>query len=158
MPTIAIVGAGPGLGFSIAKQFGRNGFRVALVSRTQSKLDGLAAQLGQLGDGLVDGRADAGDELDHAAVKLAVDAAALELADLLDDVRRGVQKPSVVGIDHEQLLLEADRERLALAEVVTCVVHGGELVPGTGTGQPPRAAKRTIDVSMSHSTGATSSV
>ena len=49
MPTIAIVGAGPGLGLSIAKVFGRNGFSVALVSRTQEKLDSLAAELGQAG-------------------------------------------------------------------------------------------------------------
>jgi len=35
MSTIAIVGAGPGLGLSIAKAFGRNGFSVALVSRSQ---------------------------------------------------------------------------------------------------------------------------
>lgn len=47
MPTIAIVGAGSGLGLSIAKRFGREGFTVALISRTQSKLDELAAQLGK---------------------------------------------------------------------------------------------------------------
>ena len=49
MPTIAIVGAGPGLGLSIAKVFGRNGFRVALIARSQDKLDGLAAQLSDIG-------------------------------------------------------------------------------------------------------------
>ncbi len=49
MPTIAIVGAGPGMGLSIAKVFGRNGFSVALVSRTQNKLDRLAAELGEAG-------------------------------------------------------------------------------------------------------------
>jgi len=49
MPTIAIVGAGPGLGLSIANVFGRNGFSVALVSRTQEKLDRLATELGEAG-------------------------------------------------------------------------------------------------------------
>lgn len=49
MPTIAIVGAGPGLGLSIAKVFGRNGFSIALISRTQDKLDHLAAELGEAG-------------------------------------------------------------------------------------------------------------
>ncbi|ANF94823.1 SDR family NAD(P)-dependent oxidoreductase [Paenibacillus bovis] len=43
--TIAIVGAGAGLGLSIARKFGQNGFRVALISRDQTKLDELAAQL-----------------------------------------------------------------------------------------------------------------
>jgi short-subunit dehydrogenase len=49
MATIAIVGAGPGLGRSIAKVFGRNGFSVALVARTQEKLDGLAVELRKSG-------------------------------------------------------------------------------------------------------------
>lgn len=49
MPTIAIVGAGTGMGLSIAKVFGRNGFSVALVARTQDKLDGLAAELREAG-------------------------------------------------------------------------------------------------------------
>jgi len=45
MPVIAIAGAGPGLGQSIARRFGREGFAVALISRTQSRLDALAAEL-----------------------------------------------------------------------------------------------------------------
>jgi NAD(P)-dependent dehydrogenase (short-subunit alcohol dehydrogenase family) len=45
MPLIAIVGAGPGLGLSIARRFGREGFAVALISRTQSRLDEMAAGL-----------------------------------------------------------------------------------------------------------------
>jgi len=45
MPVITIVGAGPGLGASIARTFGKNGFQVALVSRSQGKLDAIAAAL-----------------------------------------------------------------------------------------------------------------
>ena len=45
MPTAAIVGAGPGLGLEIARVFGIHGFSVALVARTQSKLDELAQML-----------------------------------------------------------------------------------------------------------------
>jgi len=47
--TIAIVGAGPGLGLSIAKRFGREGFRVALVSRNRAKLEPLVAELKDAG-------------------------------------------------------------------------------------------------------------
>jgi len=43
--TAVVVGAGPGLGLSIARRFGRHGMRVALISRKQEKLDGLARQL-----------------------------------------------------------------------------------------------------------------
>ncbi|MBH0099579.1 SDR family NAD(P)-dependent oxidoreductase [Salinibacterium sp. NSLL150] len=45
MPVIAIIGAGPGLGAAVARRFGREGFAVALISRDQSKLDALAAEL-----------------------------------------------------------------------------------------------------------------
>jgi short-subunit dehydrogenase len=45
MPTLAIVGAGPGLGMSVARSFGRRGFEVALVARTPASLDALVARL-----------------------------------------------------------------------------------------------------------------
>jgi NAD(P)-dependent dehydrogenase (short-subunit alcohol dehydrogenase family) len=43
--TIAVLGAGPGLGRSVARRFGREGYRVALVARTPSRVDGLVAEL-----------------------------------------------------------------------------------------------------------------
>lgn len=43
--TIAIVGAGPGLGLSIAKKFGTNGFQVALIARNEDKLNMLVDEL-----------------------------------------------------------------------------------------------------------------
>lgn len=49
MPTIAIVGAGPGLGLAIARTFGSRGFAVALISRNRDKLDGLVDQLASEG-------------------------------------------------------------------------------------------------------------
>jgi short-subunit dehydrogenase len=49
MKTIAIVGAGPGLGMSIAKKFGQNGFHVALIARNEEKLNQLVMELEQLG-------------------------------------------------------------------------------------------------------------
>ena len=45
MKTIAIFGAGPALGLSIAHRFAREGYRVALVARRQESLDELAAAL-----------------------------------------------------------------------------------------------------------------
>ncbi len=49
MKTIAIVGAGEGLGMAIAKKFGQNGFRVALIARNEQKLNGLVHELQQEG-------------------------------------------------------------------------------------------------------------
>ncbi|MGI3781398.1 MAG: SDR family NAD(P)-dependent oxidoreductase [Janthinobacterium lividum] len=49
MPTLAIVGAGPGLGLSIARRFGREGFDVALLARSPDKLAQLVAELADAG-------------------------------------------------------------------------------------------------------------
>ncbi|GAC42354.1 SDR family NAD(P)-dependent oxidoreductase [Paenibacillus popilliae] len=38
MKTIAIIGAGPGLGMSLAKKFGEKGFKVAAIARNPEKL------------------------------------------------------------------------------------------------------------------------
>jgi short-subunit dehydrogenase len=43
--SLVIVGAGPNLGLAVARRFGREGFAVGLVSRTESRLVELAAQL-----------------------------------------------------------------------------------------------------------------
>ena len=70
MPTIAVIGAGPGLGLSIAKRFGREGFAVGLVSRTQEHLDALAAELVASG---VEAAGFAADVTDAAALGKAVE-------------------------------------------------------------------------------------
>ncbi|MCP1427203.1 NADP-dependent 3-hydroxy acid dehydrogenase YdfG [Paenibacillus xylanexedens] len=45
MKTLAIVGAGKGLGLSIAKSFGKRGFQVALVARNVAKLQDMVDEL-----------------------------------------------------------------------------------------------------------------
>ncbi|MDR6120052.1 short-subunit dehydrogenase [Aeromicrobium sp. SORGH_AS981] len=45
MTTIAIVGAGRGLGAAVARRFGKEGFAVALLARNQERVDALAADL-----------------------------------------------------------------------------------------------------------------
>jgi NADP-dependent 3-hydroxy acid dehydrogenase YdfG len=45
MTSIAIVGAGAGLGAAVARKFGAEGFSVGLISRNQSRVDALADQL-----------------------------------------------------------------------------------------------------------------
>lgn len=76
MPTIAIVGAGPGLGAAVARRFGAAGFSIALISRDQAKLDDLAAQLGAGG---LTARGYAADVLDPASLEAALDRAVAEL-------------------------------------------------------------------------------
>lgn len=45
MRTLAVVGAGPGLGLAIGKRFGREGFKVGLIARRQAVLDECVAAL-----------------------------------------------------------------------------------------------------------------
>ncbi|RZL40761.1 MAG: SDR family NAD(P)-dependent oxidoreductase [Pedobacter sp.] len=43
--TIVIIGAGPGVGFAVAQRFGKEGYNVALLARSEEKLDNLVKQL-----------------------------------------------------------------------------------------------------------------
>jgi short-subunit dehydrogenase len=43
--TIAVFGAGPGMGRSVARRFGREGFKVALVSRNRARLQAFTEDL-----------------------------------------------------------------------------------------------------------------
>jgi NADP-dependent 3-hydroxy acid dehydrogenase YdfG len=76
MHTIAIVGAGPGLGAAVARRFGREGFAVALISRDQAKLDGIAKDLSAEG---ITARGFAADVLAPAQLTAALETAAAEL-------------------------------------------------------------------------------
>jgi NADP-dependent 3-hydroxy acid dehydrogenase YdfG len=76
MTTIAIVGAGPGLGQATARRFGREGFSVALISRTQENVDRLATELNEEG---LTARGYAANVRDAQALRTALDAATTEL-------------------------------------------------------------------------------
>jgi NADP-dependent 3-hydroxy acid dehydrogenase YdfG len=76
MPVIAIIGAGPGLGAAVARRFGREGFSIALISRNQSKLDGM---VGELEAGGLTARGYAADVRTPAALEDALARAAAEL-------------------------------------------------------------------------------
>jgi NAD(P)-dependent dehydrogenase (short-subunit alcohol dehydrogenase family) len=67
--SLIIIGAGPNLGQAIARRFGREGFAIGLISRTQSHLDALAMELD--GDGIRAAGA-AADIRDPAALQGAI--------------------------------------------------------------------------------------
>ncbi|MFG2044782.1 SDR family NAD(P)-dependent oxidoreductase [Dactylosporangium sp. NPDC048998] len=101
MPTIAIVGAGPGLGRSIATLFGSHGFQVALISRNPGKLDGLVAELTAAGITTAGFPADVSD---HPALTAALQQAAARFGgiDVLEfSPYAGLTRvsPDQVGID-----------------------------------------------------------
>ncbi|CAN00310.1 SDR family NAD(P)-dependent oxidoreductase [Clavibacter michiganensis] len=76
MTTIAIVGAGAGLGAAVARRFGAEGFAVALISRSQERVDELARTLADEG---ITARGYAANVRDHVALAAALDRAAQEL-------------------------------------------------------------------------------
>jgi short-subunit dehydrogenase len=71
MKTIAIFGAGPALGMAVARRFGHEGFRVALVARNRGHLDAMADELAATG---VEAAGFEADLVDRAAALSAVDA------------------------------------------------------------------------------------
>ncbi|MFE0928925.1 SDR family NAD(P)-dependent oxidoreductase [Streptomyces mutabilis] len=73
MPSIAIVGAGPGMGLAIARIFGTRGFDVALIARNHGKLDDLVGRLDAEG---ITAAAFPADVLDHDALSQALKDAA----------------------------------------------------------------------------------
>ncbi len=76
MTTIAIIGAGPGLGAAVAGRFGAEGFDIALISRSQERVDALAAGLANEG---LTARGYAASVRDTAALAAALDHAAQDL-------------------------------------------------------------------------------
>ncbi|MFJ6658929.1 SDR family NAD(P)-dependent oxidoreductase [Streptomyces sp. NPDC091377] len=76
MTTIAIIGAGPGLGTAVARRFGREGFTVALIARDRERTEALAAELGREG---VTARAFTADVRAPGALSAALDAASAAL-------------------------------------------------------------------------------
>jgi NAD(P)-dependent dehydrogenase (short-subunit alcohol dehydrogenase family) len=68
--TIAIVGAGEGVGLAIAERFGREGFQVALLARNLEKTNGLVDRLAHQG---ITAKAFEADVLDRGGLTAALD-------------------------------------------------------------------------------------
>jgi NAD(P)-dependent dehydrogenase (short-subunit alcohol dehydrogenase family) len=72
-PTVAVIGVGPGLGMSIAHRFGREGHRVAIVSRGDSRHAGYLASLAGAG---IEAASFVADIRDHERLLSTMDAIA----------------------------------------------------------------------------------
>lgn len=109
---ILIVGAGPGLGASIGRRFAKEGFSVAVASRTREKIDSVAASV----DGAKGYTVDATDE---AAVQA-----------LFGQVTADLGAPDVVVFNASgrvrKSVLEIESDEFVAAWMASC--HGGFLV------------------------------
>jgi NAD(P)-dependent dehydrogenase (short-subunit alcohol dehydrogenase family) len=123
--TLAIFGAGPVLGLSLARRFGRAGFRIALVARTRDNLDRLVA--GLAADG-IDAAGFTADVYDREQITAAV-AAIIQRYGQIDVVQfspgggnMGDGIESVLDVDPENLQLILDRFLLSGVALVRAVL------------------------------------
>jgi NADP-dependent 3-hydroxy acid dehydrogenase YdfG len=105
--TIAIIGAGPGLGLASARRFGAEGFNVALLSRTQEHVDALAAELVNAG---ITARGYTADVRDHESLNTALARAADELGPV-----EILQYSPIPSKEYLQPVLETTTEELRSA-------------------------------------------
>lgn len=134
MPTVAIVGAGPGMGLAIARTFGGQGFEVALISRSQHKLDALAAQLYEEG---IAAKGFTADVLDPASLESALGQASAHFGgiDVLeyspaDGANTRLASPS--GATREDVLEQLDAQLFG-AMAATAAVLPAMRAAGSGT-------------------------
>ncbi|MGW4122879.1 SDR family NAD(P)-dependent oxidoreductase [Nocardia sp. NPDC004711] len=108
MPTIAIVGAGPGLGLSIAKVFGSKGFGVALMARNRDSLDGLVRELAESGITAAGFAADTGDHtgLTAALTYAAAHFGAIDVLEFSPHAGLVLVEPKDVTIDNLRLQID----------------------------------------------------
>ncbi|MDT3983129.1 SDR family NAD(P)-dependent oxidoreductase, partial [Staphylococcus ureilyticus] len=79
MKTFVIVGAGTGLGLSLAKKFGSEGFRVAAISRNTEKLEVIQENLSNLN---IEVKTFTADITDLEALKLSIQAIKVEFGSI----------------------------------------------------------------------------
>jgi len=136
--TIAIFGAGPALGLSVARRFARENYRVALVARRQESLDALTAALSN-----VDTTTCQADLLNPTELTAAV--AAIEARHGHIDVAvwspGGLDQPRVHTLDINPDTLPTQLELLLLAPIRLANLllpgmrtrHDGALIYASGT-------------------------
>ncbi|MGI3785106.1 MAG: SDR family NAD(P)-dependent oxidoreductase [Janthinobacterium lividum] len=109
MSVIAIIGAGPGMGLAIARTFAAKGFDVALLARSQERLDELVRTLAGEGAPAAGYVADVGD---HASVAEALAAVKRDLGpiDVLEfsptDRSLAMAGPTEVTVENAQSQIE----------------------------------------------------
>ncbi|GAA3689365.1 SDR family NAD(P)-dependent oxidoreductase [Nonomuraea antimicrobica] len=124
--TALVIGAGPGLGMSIARRFGREGHRIALVSRTDTRH---ARYLGELAEAGIEATAYAADVRDRDRLLAVLDTVA-ERNGSIDVVYYGPAAPDsgprpgpIESIDAESV-----REAMELLYPAVDVAH--RVLPG----------------------------
>lgn len=133
MPVIAIIGAGPGMGLAIAKTFGAQGYKVALLSRNPVKQEPLVEALAKEG---IEASAFAADVFDRASIAAGLKAVEERFGsiDVLEysPADRGLPLASISSLTHENIQAAFDFN-LHGAFAAAQAVLPGMLARGSGT-------------------------
>jgi NADP-dependent 3-hydroxy acid dehydrogenase YdfG len=122
-PVIVVLGVGPGLGMSVAQRFGKEGYAVALISRSSERH---ADYLRALADAGVDAAAFTADAADPAQLRVAVDAVRKHFGRI--DV--GYYGPAaMMSLSGDITTLDAAGAGAALHDVVPAVDFASLLLP-----------------------------
>ena len=109
MPVIAIIGAGPGMGLAVARTFGEQGYKVALLSRSPAKLEPLVAELAGQG---VEAAAFTADVLDRASIASGLTAVKQRLGSIdvieYSPADRGLPLTSISQLSHDNVQVAFD--------------------------------------------------
>lgn len=157
-PLLLILGAGPGLGLALARRFGQEGFRLALITTPDSPAGAWTAELGALAPALVV----QADLADPAALAPALERIAAwgDLPEvLICHAARGARGPlaaqptSELLWDHQvNVVAPLEALRWARPALRTLLFSGGglALAPKPGEGAPAlgKAAQRSLALSL----------
>ncbi|MFE3200092.1 SDR family NAD(P)-dependent oxidoreductase [Embleya sp. NPDC055664] len=115
--TIAIFGAGSGLGLAVARRFGAEGYRVALVARRKERLEELRAALANEG---VEAHTFTADLADHTRLGATVDeiGSALGGIDVIEYSPAGITEQPVATLDLDLDNLQPQLDVRLLAPIV----------------------------------------
>jgi NADP-dependent 3-hydroxy acid dehydrogenase YdfG len=119
--SVAVIGAGPGIGAAVARRFARQGLPVGLIARTSETIAATSATLG--GAVTAEARADAADE--HA-LRAALDAVADELGPI--DVL--VYNAGLIRQDVPGELSTAEHQHAWAVNVVGAITAAAHIGPG----------------------------
>jgi NAD(P)-dependent dehydrogenase (short-subunit alcohol dehydrogenase family) len=125
--TLAIFGAGPVLGRSLARRFGREGFQVALVARTRANLDALVTELAEDGIAAAGFTADLYDlgQLVTAVEEITAHFGPIDVAEFSPGGgNTGDGIVSVLDVDPSNLQLGQDRFLIPAVALVRTVLPG----------------------------------
>ena len=121
-PVLLVLGVGPGLGMSVARRFGAEGYAVALISRTAARHGDYLATLRDAG---IEAAAYTADASDRAGLRGAIDSARAHFGRI--DV--GYYGPAAVMRFADITALDAEGAEAALAGVIPAVDFASALLP-----------------------------